>query len=109
MAWLVRGEEVLAAAEVAATARQRRRGLMGRESLDGVLVIRPCRHVHTIRMRFTIDVAFCDREGLVLSTARLRPNRLSKPVRRASFAIEADAGAFDRWRLRPGDVVEVRC
>ena len=108
MAWLVRGEDVLAAAEVAVTSRHRRRGLTGRDQLEGVLILRPCRHVHTVRMRFAIDVAFCDRDGFVLHTTSLAPNRLSRPVPRAYFAIEAAAGAFDRWNLRPGDLVEVR-
>jgi uncharacterized membrane protein (UPF0127 family) len=108
MAWLVRGEDVLAAAEVAVTRRQRRRGLVGRDELEGVLVLRPCRQVHTLRMRFPIDVAFCDRDGFVLHTASLPPWRLSRPVPRAYFAVEARAGAFDRWKLVVGDIVEVR-
>src|SRR5260221_14783484 len=108
MAWIVRGEEVLAAAEVAVTRRQRRKGLMGRDMIGGVLVLRPCRQVHSFRMRFPIDVAFCDRDGFVLHTASLSPWRVSRPVPRAYFAIEAPAGAFDRWKLVVGDIVEVR-
>ena len=108
MAWLVRGDEVLAAAEIAVTRRQRRRGLTGREEVAGVLVIRPCRQVHSFGMRFPIDVAFCDRDGFVLHTASLAPRRLSRPVPRAYFAIEATEGAFDRWKLSVGDIVEVR-
>lgn len=108
MTWLVRGEDVLAAAEVAETRRQRRRGLLGRDEIEGVLVLRPCRQVHTLRMRFPIDVAFCDRDGFVLHTAALAPWRISRPVPRASFVIEARAGAFDRWKLVVGDTVEVR-
>jgi uncharacterized membrane protein (UPF0127 family) len=105
---LVRGEDVLAAAEVAVTRRQRRAGLIGRESIDGVLVLRPCRQVHTFAMRFPIDVAFCDRDGFVLHIRTLSPNRLSRPVFRAYFAIEAREGAFDRWKVAVGDVVEIR-
>jgi uncharacterized membrane protein (UPF0127 family) len=99
---------VLAAAEVAVTRRQRRAGLMGRDSLDGVLVLRPCRQVHTFRMRFPVDVAFCDRDGFVLHVSTLARNRISRPVLRAYFAIEARAGAFDRWKVAVGDVVEIR-
>jgi len=106
--WLVRGEEVLAAAEVAVTGRARRRGLLRRDSVEGVLVLRPCRQVHTFGMRFPLDVAFCDRDGFVLHTTTLVPRRISRPVLRAFFAIEASAGAFDRWSLGVGDVVEVR-
>jgi uncharacterized membrane protein (UPF0127 family) len=108
MSWLVRDGDVLAAAEVAATPHARRRGLLGRDAFAGALVLRPCRHVHTARMRFPIDVAFCDAEGLVLRTVSLAPWRVSPIVRKAAFVIEAEAGAFDRWRLRAGDHVELR-
>ena len=108
MAWIVRGEEVLAAAEVAVTRRQRRKGLMGRDMIEGVLVLRPCRQVHSFRMRFPIDVAFCDAAGVVLHLCTLPPRRMSRPVLRAAFAIEARAGSFGRWNLRPGDVIEIK-
>ncbi|MCZ7528053.1 MAG: DUF192 domain-containing protein [Acidimicrobiia bacterium] len=108
MAWLVREGDVLATAEVASSRRDRRRGLIGRDGFDGALVIRPARHVHTARMRFPLDVAFCDRDGTVLRTVCLRPWRLSPVVLRSAFVIEAQAGSFDRWHLRSGDVVDVR-
>jgi uncharacterized protein len=106
--WLVRDGEVLATAEVAADARARRRGLLGRDAIDGVLVLRPCRHVHTFRMRFAIDVAFCDADGRVLRVSTLRPWRISTVVWRSKLVIEAEAGAFERWSLRVGDQVEVK-
>jgi uncharacterized membrane protein (UPF0127 family) len=108
MAWLVRGDDVLAAAEVAVTRKSRRRGLTGLEHIEGVLVLRPCRQVHTFGMRVPIDVAFCDRDGFVLHTTSLPPRRVSRPVLRAYFAIEAAAGSFDRWKLAAGDLVEVK-
>lgn len=99
---------MLASAEAASGRRARRRGLLGRPGLDGALVLRPCRQVHSIGMRFAIDVAFCDREGRVLRTATLRPGRVSRPVLRAAWAVEAEAGAFARWGLAAGDLIEVR-
>ena len=108
MAWLVREGDVLAAAEVAVTRRDRRRGLRGRTDLDGALLLRPCRNLHTAGVRFAIDVAFCDRDGIVISMHCLRPWRLSPIVFRAAFAIEARAGAFERWGLHLGDKVEVK-
>jgi uncharacterized membrane protein (UPF0127 family) len=108
MAWVVRGEDVLAAAEIARTRRDRRVGLMRRDDLDGAFVLRPCRQVHTFGMRFPIDVAFCDRDGFVLHTCTLVPRRVSRPVLRSQFVLEARAGSFDRWKLVPGDVLEVR-
>jgi uncharacterized membrane protein (UPF0127 family) len=108
MSWLVRGDDVLAAVEVAVTRRDRTRGLMGREEFEGALVLRPCRQVHTFGMRFPIDVAFCDRYGFVLHRRTLGRRRVSRFVWRSYFAIEAPAGSFERWKLEPGDVVEVK-
>jgi uncharacterized membrane protein (UPF0127 family) len=73
-----------------------------------VLVLEPCWQVHTIGMRFPIDVAFCARDGRVLRVATMRPGRVSRPVWRARFVLEADAGAWVRWGLRCGNVVWVR-
>ena len=41
MAWLVCDARVLASAELADTRRARRRGLLGRDRIDGALVIEP--------------------------------------------------------------------
>ena len=68
------------------------------------------RRVHTIGMRFPIDVAFCDAEGMVV-LARCTTGAVaarSPCGARAAFVIEAEAGAFERWRLRVGDRVELR-
>ena len=108
MTWLVRGDDVLAVAEVAGSPRRRARGLMGRGDVEGALVLRPCRQVHTFGMRFPIDVAFCDRLGVVLHLCTLSPRRVSRPVWRSSFVIEARAGSFERWKLRADDVVEIK-
>ena len=106
--WLMRGLSTIAAAEVPITRGARRRGLLGRDGVEGVLVIKPCRQVHTVGMKFAIDVGFCDRTGLVIHTATMGPGRLSRVVFRAALAIEAEAGSFKEWGLAIGDVIEVR-
>lgn len=106
--WLVRDGEVLAATEVARTRRERTRGLLGRDDFTGALVFRKCRQVHTVGMRFAIDVAFCNADGVVLRISTLRPWRLSPLVWRSAFVIEAESGAFARWGLRVGNQVEVK-
>ena len=106
--WLVRDGEVLAAAERPATRRGRAKGLLGRDGVDGVLVLQPCRQVHTFRMRFAIDVAFFDRDGVIRRECTLAPWRVSPLVWRAVGVLEAEAGALDRWELRVGDRIEIK-
>ncbi len=110
MAWLVREGDVLASAEVARGVRGRAVGLLGRErgSVTGALIFRPCRQIHTIGMRFPIDVAFCDRDGIVLRTSTVVPWRVTRVVWRSGFVVEAPAGAFERWCRHPGAKIEVK-
>jgi len=109
--WLLRDGEVLAALEVVATRRARRRGLLGRDGVDGALLLERTRSIHTIGMRFPIDVAYCRRGpgGLVVLDARsMVPGRVGWPRLRARCVIEAEAGAFERWGLAAGDVLETK-
>lgn len=108
MAWLVCDARVLASAELAETRVQRRRGLLGRAGYEGAFVLRPCRWIHTIGMRFAIDVAYLDAAGTVTKTLQMRRHRVGIPVWHSATVIEAEAGAFARWGLRVGDVVEIR-
>jgi uncharacterized membrane protein (UPF0127 family) len=108
MAWLVRDGDVLASAEVADTARARRRGLAGRDAVEGALVLRPCRHVHTFGMRFPLDVALCDRNGVVLRVMTLRQWRMAPLVPGVRMVVEAASGSLDRWHVHVGDMLEVR-
>ena len=108
MPWLLREDEVLATLEVADDRRSRRRGLLGRDGIDGALLLRPARAVHTIGMRFAIDVAFCDGELRVLRTVTMARYRVGRPCMKARGVIEAEAGTFAHWELRPGDQLEVK-
>lgn len=108
MAWLVRGAEVLATLEVADGFVDRLRGLILQPEPEGALLLRPAFSVHTIGVRYPIDVAYCDRELTVLRTVTLRPYRFDRPVWKARAVIEAPAGAFERWNLAVGDELEVQ-
>jgi uncharacterized protein len=108
MTWLVANGRVLASAEVAASRRDRRRGLLGRDGVEGAFVLPRCRWVHTVGMRFPLDVAHLDGDGVVLRTTRMSRHRVGMPVLKGRTVIEASAGAFERWGMRVGDVVEVR-
>jgi uncharacterized membrane protein (UPF0127 family) len=108
VAWLLRDGEVLASLEVADRRRARSRGLLGRDGCDGAMLLRPARSVHTIGMRFPIDVAFCDEDLRVIRTVTMPRHRISRLVWRSRAVVEAEAGAFARWELQPGDQLEVK-
>ena len=107
-AWLLREGEVLAALEVADSREERVRGLLGREGIDGAILLRPARSVHSVGMAFTIDVAFCTKDLVVLRTLCMRPNRMTRPALRVGCVIEEECGSFERWKLQPGDRLEIR-
>ncbi|MFG2829196.1 DUF192 domain-containing protein [Streptomyces sp. NPDC048434] len=88
--------------EIAASYRARTRGLLGREGIEGALLLTPASSVHTFRMRFAIDVAYLSRDFTVLAVRTMRPGRLGLPRLRARHVLEAEAGAMARWGLRPG-------
>ncbi len=108
VSWLLRDGDVLAAADVATTVRARARGLLGTRSFSGAMVLPRTRSVHTFGMHDAIDVAFCDRDLVVLDVVTLRRWRISAPRLKARLVIEAEAGAFERWGLRRGDHLELR-
>jgi uncharacterized membrane protein (UPF0127 family) len=98
---------VLASLEVAASRAERRKGLLGRDRIDGALLLTPARSVHTLGMRFDIDVAFLDPDGVVRRTVRMPRNRVGMPCWTARSVVEAEAGAFARWNLATGQRLEV--
>ena len=108
MAWVVRDGKVLASVEVASTFGARQRGLLGRDGYDGALLLRPARSVHTLGMRFRVDVAHLDRDLCVVKVGTMAPWRMGRPVPRAHAVLEAEAGAFALWDLKVGDVLELR-
>jgi uncharacterized membrane protein (UPF0127 family) len=106
--WIVRDDVVLASAEIAVGRMAKARGLLGRDQLDGVLVIGGRHSVHSFSMGFDLDVAFLDRDGTVIRLLRLHRNRVTAPVLKAHWIVEAEAGAFREWNLQVGDVLEIR-
>ncbi|MFJ2583185.1 DUF192 domain-containing protein [Streptomyces sp. NPDC087538] len=94
------GEEI--PLRIAASYRARSRGLLGQDGIDGALLITPCGSVHSFRMRFTIDVAYLDRKFKVVAVHTMKPGRLGLPRLRARHVVEAEAGAMEKWGIRPG-------
>lgn len=117
MPWLLRDGEVLASLEIAHTRRERASKRSVQEGIGGALLLRPTRSVHTFGLRHPVDVAFCDAELdvdhelgdlVVVRTARMSRRRVSLPSLHPRAVVEAEAGAFGRWNLGPGDQLEIK-
>lgn len=108
MSWLVAKDQVLATLEIADNWQDRLKGVLGRDSLDGAMLIAPTCSVHTFGVRFELDVAYCDGDMIVIDVVTMAPNRLGMPRPRARSVIEAPKGSFERWGVTVGDQLEVR-
>ncbi|MFF6880884.1 DUF192 domain-containing protein [Streptomyces sp. NPDC012474] len=101
------GPSVTVPLEIATSYRARTKGLLGRDSVDGAILLSPANGVHTFRMRIPIDVAYLDRHLRVIAVRTMRPGRLGMPRLRARHVVEAGAGVMGGWGVREGVRVEV--
>jgi uncharacterized membrane protein (UPF0127 family) len=97
---------------VAETHWSRLRGLLGESEGDfrnpRGLWIRPCRGVHTLAMRFPIDVIYLDRDGIVVHLeSNLQPWRFA-PIRlQAASVLELPSHTVTQTETRMGDRIEI--
>ena len=88
----------------------RLKGLLGKKGLppgEG-LVIKPCNAVHTLGMKFPIDVAFVNKENRICHIIEgMPPSRVGKSVKGAYYVIEGKPGLFSETCTEVGDLVEV--
>jgi len=106
--WLMRDGKVLASLEVPKTRRARALGLLGRDGIEGAMLLERVRSVHSFGMRFDLDIAYVDVDGQVVRILRLPQNRLAPPVWKAHSVLEAEIGSFSYWGLNVGDELEFR-
>ena len=100
------GRLVVANVAVADTFWRRAVGLLGRRALPpgAGLWLTPCAAVHTVGMRFSLDLIFLGRDLRVVRVARNVPaNRLVRGGRGAHSALEIAAGWLPADALHPGD------
>lgn len=97
-----RADAVSVPLEIAASYRARTKGLLGRDAIDGAMLLSPANSVHTFRMRIPIDVAYLDRHLEVIAVTTMKPGRLGMPRLRARHVVEAEAGVMAGWGLRVG-------
>jgi uncharacterized membrane protein (UPF0127 family) len=104
--------------ELADSDEERRRGLMGRESLPanaGMVFLFEREHEGSLWMKDTLiplSAAFIDRDGRVLDIVDMEPCRADPcpvydPGVRYVAAVEVNQGAFERLGVAVGDVARL--
>jgi len=98
---------------VAQTHWSRLRGLLGASEGNfgngWGLWIRPCRGVHTLAMRFPIDVVYLDRVGTVVHLEHnLQPWRFSPVRMQATSVLELPSHTVARTETALGDLIEIK-
>lgn len=101
-------------AEVADREAQRRRGLMGRDSLPedhGMLFVYPEQRTLSFWMRNTripLDIAFVDQRGAIVDIQTMEPQseEMHRSREPAMYALEMTAGWFEEHGVEVGDRVE---
>lgn len=95
---------------VAETSISRMVGLLGKKGLEpgtGLLII-PSQAIHTVAMRFAIDVVFVDRNWRVVHLRpAMVPYRLSAVYWRARSVIELPKGVIGATSTEVGDQLSV--
>ncbi len=105
-----RGVELVRAGQAAATPWSRLIGLLGQRRLergDGLLLCGE-QAIHTIGMRFPIDVLYLDRTARVLRAFHsLPPQRLAPFLRDSHNVLELPAGTLAETGTRVGDELTI--
>ena len=92
--------------EIACSLLSRLRGLLGRDSFDGVLLLMPCNDVHTYGMRHALDIAFIASSGEVVGAYRQVGARCRIRCKTAAAVLERFAD--DSPWLEQGEYVELK-
>lgn len=99
-----KGTILAESAGIAKNAAARNKGLLDRISLgkaEGLWII-PCSAVHTLGMRFPIDVVFLDKAGRILQINQINPEEFGQ-CEEAYSVIELSAGRAGATNAQVGD------
>lgn len=102
MATLLCEGRAVAPVRVAASRRARYRGLLGEDSIERALLLLRTNGVHTIGMRFPIDVAYLSKDMRVVAVVHMKPNRWSRNRFTARHTLEVAPGVLEEWEITRG-------
>ncbi len=107
---IIRSQVLAEKTTVAASHWARVRGLLGRRAMrpgEGLLLAY-AKGIHTIGMRYSIDVAFLDRDGRVIHLIHsMKPFRLSPLVCNSAMVLELPAGILQQTGTQLGDRIQI--
>ena len=95
-------------AEIANTSKTRKTGLLKHDRLDPGegLWISPCEGVHTVGMKFPIDVLFLDKKRKVVKIRASMPGWRLAACLRAHSVLELPSGTAAATKTMAGDQLE---
>ena len=84
---------------------KRFKGLMGKKDFDHIMVFTNLTDssIHTMFMRFEIDIYFVDKNGVIFDKVTLRPWKFYKPKKHAKYIIETEK---NKLNLKIGDKLD---
>ena len=84
---------------------KRFKGLMAKKDFDDCLIFTKLKDssIHTLFMRFEIDVYFIDENKVIFDKTTLKPWRFYRPKKQANFILETKKNKLD---LKIGDVLD---
>jgi len=89
---------------------RRFRGLLGRSEYEHgeALLIKPCSSVHTVGMKFAIDVLFVSAQNEIVHIIEAMPAyRFSPWIKNASYVVELPAGRVASCEVKIGHTLSI--
>lgn len=102
---LMDGEEIAANVRIADSFIKRFKGLLFVDGIsqDEGLLISPCNQVHTLGMKFDIDVVFLSKSGEILHTEEnMSPGIVGPSIRKCHQVLELKAGVIEKKKIANG-------
>lgn len=87
---------------------KRLKGLLGRRDLKRgeALIINNCNSVHTMFMRFPIDIIFLDKDNRAFKVIKgLKPYRITGIFPASCYVVELPAGTLQESCTAPSDII----
>ena len=106
----IKNNEILASdARIAASFMDRLKGLLGTKKLDQGqgLIIRPCNSIHTIGMKYSIDIIFLDKQNKVVKIVMDMHSGRVSICNSASYVVELPSGVASSTNTTVGDLISI--